>query len=776
MIPPAFAQTSKAIAEANFSYAREGEDIKVEARFYQSNLVSKAIFYYRTFNSSEFKAVEMAIFGISAYAKIPKNDAIPPNIEYYFTAHLKDGSHETFPLDYNISQAPLRLSINPISEKDKEVIVLSPEPGETVKEEDFFISISLLNASDKVDKSAVKLFVDNIDVTSMALFAGDLILFNPANFNMRLKSGAGALKIELYDIEGSLYHTYSVSYEVIRENYARIEKTDLKYNARMRAETRDESVKNYSTWYNNFSLDAYSEYKSWSLNGAVYITNEEKPRLQPNNRYSIKLEGDWLELAYGDVFPSFPSLILSGKRVRGFYGNLELGAINIKAAFGEINRAAEGSILYEFPRTDTVAADIIFLNDSTQARVTYGTFKRSLIAVRPSFGAGENFQWGFTYLHSKDEVGSVRFGSRPKENLVLGSDMLIGFDNHRFLFTAQGAFSLQNNDITTGTMSDDLIDSVFSQGSMLGVDSKTIKDIKKLLGSLITVNQYITPLNPHKLPTAALEVGVGLNYFDNYLKGSYVYRGVDYQSFGQSTIRTDVAGFNFIDRYRFLNRQAMLSIGYETLKDNLQRTKLSTTNYDNFNISATYLPVIQIPSITIGYTKNSAKNDIDINDSTFGYFAINDETDRYFIQMSQNVFYLFSNQLSFGASYMERSDFSLLNYNAYNANIFFGVNSNIDPTLSANFTLNYNATKLSQFDFTYFTLGFGARKYLMENRLQLMASFNPSFGDIERRAFDFRAQYNLYANLNLTFQLVYLNNSNAYDDYITGITASYDIF
>ena len=91
---------------------------------------------------------------------------------------------------------------------------------------------------------------------------------------------------------------------------------------------------------------------------------------------------------------------------------------------------------------------------------TNGTFDRDFLAVRPSFGSGESFQLGFSFIKAKDEKSSIQYGNYPAENLVAGTDLLIAFDNQKVKWTTQVAFSLENTDISNGNLSDIQIDSV----------------------------------------------------------------------------------------------------------------------------------------------------------------------------------------------------------------------------------------------------------------------------------------------------------------------------
>ena len=137
----------------------------------------------------------MNILGTSASVIIPGNDIIPPFIEYFLIIYLKDGSRTSYPIGAPDSAAPYRIDIIPVSDKDKEVIILSPEKDELINLSDLLISISLLRATDLVDKTATKIYINENDVSSMALFADDLILFYPENFSGIVSGGRFLLRV-----------------------------------------------------------------------------------------------------------------------------------------------------------------------------------------------------------------------------------------------------------------------------------------------------------------------------------------------------------------------------------------------------------------------------------------------------------------------------------------------------------------------------------------------------------------------------------------------------
>jgi len=785
------AQVSKSISHVFIVNENlvENEPLQIKLTLLNSSSIEWINIFYKNFQDIEYKSIEMEINSDNAFVVIPSKEVIYPFLEYYFELKLTNGEREIYPEGAPINANPFQVKINNIQHDKNEIIVLSPEDNSQMNADEFFVSISLLRVSDKIDKSKIKLFIDNNDVSSMALIADDLVLLNPSNYNQKVKPGNHFFKIELYDSTGNIYQSKSTSFSILSENITSLSNktsssyrdSPIKYNFNIRSENRNEDIRDNNNWYNNLNMNFNSEYGNWQMIGNVYITSEEKNYLQHNNRYSIKLENDWLKFNFGDNFPEYPNLILNGKRIRGFSGNVSLGFFNLNASFGQITRDIEGRILQMYNSNNVpIASDIVAIDSSKNgfpfAKVSFGTFKRDIIVIRPSFGNGKIFQFGLTYLHSKDDKESIEFGIKPRENLVIGTDFSLSLDNKRIQLTGQGAFSLINNDITNGTLSDEMIDSVFGPSGTLNADPETIKDIKNILGNFITVNQFISPINPEKLPTLAAEGTLSLNYFNNYFKTSYIYRGNDYQSFGQEFVRTDVAGINFMDRIRLIQNQLFISFGYERLKDNLQNTKISTTTFQTINTSISYYPRKDFPSVIIGYSRYDNQNELEINDPNFGMYAINDITNRYSAQISYNFFWKFKQQASFNFNLSKRNDKSLSDYDVDNFSFQISDNLFFNDNLSAYFNFGINQSTIKEQEFDYFSILLGSRYKLIENKLELSSSISPTFGDFERRVLELSANYYLIKNLSLNLQFRYLSYPYLPNDTIVGLTTRYNFY
>jgi hypothetical protein len=752
------AQASNYISAVRIGDAKEKTPVTVSVDLIAAENLSSINLFFKKFGENEYRNLEMMIAGNTASVSIPDEYIIPPYLDYYILIYLKNGLTESYPVGIEQGITPLQIAISGISEKDKEILILSPQDGEMLSQENMLISISFFKAPDNIEINKTRIYLNNEDVSSRVLIAGDLIILSGENFDESLSTGSKLLKIEVYDKQGNLYHSISRTFQIVSEEIAAQISSRWKTFGNIRAESRSETYNSASTWYNNLNAEASASNENWRFSGNVYFTSEEKNHLQPYNRYSAIIQGgDWLELRIGDTYPRFPSLIMDGKRIRGISGFLNLGFLNVAAAVGESDRKVEGILLETFPQGQVpLGSDIIPINPTKYTnpfgRVALGTYKRDLFALRPSFGSGENFQFGLSYLHSKDNTGSIEFGSRPQENVVLGSDIKFALDDQNILFTTQVAFSMFNKDIASGNLTDTQIDSIFGPNGLYDIDPDQVKTIRDILGRFITVNQYIGPLNPQEFASVAGEAALSLNYLNNSLRASYIYRGNDYLSFGQSFIRTDVKGFNIVDRIRMLDNKVFLSVGYESLEDNLQKTKPATTKYNTLSASISIFPRVNFPNITIGYNKSENKNGLSVNNVTMQDYVVDDITNRIFLQISYDFVALVKHNTSFSFTTQNREDNSLSNVDATYSATGLTVNSYWTPQLSSIFQVLFSSSEIKNVPFDYVTLTVGGRYRLLENKLQLSAMLSPSFGDFKRQALELMADYNVLANLNLAFQ------------------------
>ena len=566
------------------------------------------------------------------------------------------------------------------------------------------------------------------------------------------------------------------------------------YSSSLQLETRNENIESQVTPYNRATLDASGSYDVFRMKGHLYVTNEEKDERQPQDRFFIGGESPWLNLGYGDNYPLFPDLIMNGRRVRGVTGNLTLNKFNLDITHGDIIRRIESDTIRTFPQ-DSLGAQqqrnpglaYGLYDPATQqwAAFQYGTFNRDLNVIHPSFGTRDGSHIGFTYLKSSDDLHSIRFGVRPEENVVFGSDLFLTFDRHNVEFTSQAAFSGTNRDITTGTFSNVQIDSLYSDYT--DSQRKTIRQLRDFFSNFITVNENLVPLGSKGTPTLSYESALSLNYFNNYFKAGYLRHGDAYESFGQTFLQPDIEGFNLSDRLRVMESQLMITGGFERLNDNTASTKPATTTSMTINGGVSYYPRTDFPNMTLSYVYASNVNGRDLADSVY---AIDDRTNRVFFQIGKSFTYGMRHNALLSVSTSVRDDRTVRNRDTKNTGVTVSDVAAFTIPLQVTLSATYNSSTFITIDSTqalstvmlaYTTLYANGEYRILQDMLRFTLSVSPTFGDLQRVLIDAGAQYYFIKNVSARAQFsIYLNNklfntSATSNDVIWGLVLRADV-
>ncbi len=376
-------------------------------------------------------------------------------------------------------------------------------------------------------------------------------------------------------------------------------------------------------------------------------------------------------------------------------------------------------------------------------------------------------------MKSKDDVGSIQYGVRPQENFVVGSDFFARFDNNRIEIGGQGAFSAFNSDIAGGTFTDEKIDGLFEDEQK----RKDARDVRNFLQNIITVNENLTPLSFKKLSTIAYEGFLGLNYFDQAVRFTYIYRGNNYHSFGQTFLRKDVQGFNIVDRLRLVNNLLFATIGYERLKDNTSDTKVATTTYSNFNIALGYSPLSSAQTFTVGYTRFANSNTLPLDSLA----AVDDETNRFFVQSTFDFEAGARHSLSVNVSASDRDDKSQRRIDVKSTTIAMGVGSQYSIPLRTSVDMAINLNKFpagvtgTQQELNYTSVSLNGRYSVKKETVVFMATLTPTFGGFRRTVVDLGTQWYTMPTMSLLLQFTYFNNQSPFNDTIWSLRYQYDL-
>ena len=779
------------IASVGPEEAIAGAPITITAELRQAETIEHAYVVYRPFGQSEYERMEMDIVGNTAAATLPSKFVLPPFLEFYIVLADRAGSLETYPLSENADPfttppgQTIHLPVRTQEEGESGVVFLSPDAMSVVAPEDVLISISLLRVDSTVVKSATQLFLDGADITRDALFSDDIVVYAPENLAQKLAPGVHRIGVRLYNRQGSLYRVASLLFTVQGTGsfaYTEAVTGEFKYGVSFQLESRREQVGGDGMWYNRGGYQFTGSAGEWRFASNVFATSDEKQDRQPQNRYYAGAQAPWISLGLGDSYPEFPSLILSGKRIRGVNGSIRLGVVNVDIAYGSVNRAVEGAVLSSFSKDSLAAeqqrdpaASYAPIDSSHWGKFSYGTYARKMFVVRPSFGSGETFQLGFTWLKSKDDLSSIQYGIRPQENLVVGSDVVARFDDRRIEFSGQGAFSAYNSDISSGNFTDAYIDSVYAK------DPATVKKVRDILSPFITVNDNIRPLSLKNLSTVAYDLGLGLHYFENAFRFTYLYRGGDYNSFGQTFLRNDIQGYNIQDRVRLIENTVFLTLGYERLKDNTDSAKVATTTYSNVTAAVSYAPIGDLPGLTAGVAHFLNFNGLPVAGPD-SLDAVDDRTVRFFLQSTYGFRFLVPNTATLNVSTSNRTDNSIRHYNVKNTVLGIGLTSQIAVPFQAGVDLAANLNTLPSADqpgvassLNYTTLSLRGRYEIEREILSITADVTPTFGDFRRTVLDLGSEWFLYPAMRLQFQFSYFRNSGTESDSFVSLKYQYDL-
>ncbi|MFQ6114880.1 MAG: hypothetical protein ACE5NG_12495, partial [bacterium] len=533
----------------------------------------------------------------------------PPELHYFVLALLTDQSVLTYP-EWNPYGNPIVVSIaagmppekepeiaeppepgvTPLESTSEEsapgpaedrtltdispILILSPEDGEKFEaDEEVVIAASFMSGESPIDTSSINLIIDESNVTFEADIDENLLSYSTSN----LQPGTHQILIQGYYSSGAELPATVWSFVV--EGEARKTRTESLFHGRVFAESRQENISAVGFSDNNIGGSVYGQYGAAKFDARVYLTSRESSKFQPRHRYSINIELPVLGVTFGDTYPRFNDLMLWGKRVRGIYGRLHFGFFNIDVVHGETVR-----------RVAPIFMSNVVVRDSLE---TAGTFRQKLFGVRQSFGSGKHFQLGFNFLKVRDDTTSLTKEdtvSVPKDNLVVGSDILFAFDNHRIEFRGGAAFSLLSNDIRGGPLTKAKIEEQY--GVDLPFDPADFDNF-------LIINSSTVPLDPRDLTSLAWNFNFRFNYFNHNFRFGYKSIGSEYNSLGNSFLRSNLRGFYLQDQFRVYKNKVYLNFGYEHFLDNFDADDQNpSTKLRTFNYGISIYPGPRLPNLT----------------------------------------------------------------------------------------------------------------------------------------------------------------------------------
>ncbi len=632
------------------------------------NDVQEAILFYRYDEAPGYQQSEISfrngVFDIGLMVQ----DEDATTLEYYFQLNLRNGQEILFP-ENDPTEAPVRVEIvdseNSIPQKRNSAIdftILSPEPGDAIAPNDVVIAIALFYDESQLEPGEFRLYIDDRDVTELADTSDYFISYVPKD----LQNGTRTIRLD-YVTASETFLVEEWDFDIVDPSKARTD--DFATGNRNRPIGSIELGARSQNIAGN-SNDAYTARSNisgsygvirYSLNG--FFTSQESNRLQPQNRYGANIRiGNWFRLGAGHVYPNLSRFTIDGRRVFGLNSELRLlkENFNIQFIYGEINRKVTN--LYEGVTRTEVDDGTGNIVDTTYAlnyqNLGKGTFTRKITAGRVAFGNEQKFQLGFHAMKVEDDTTSIfnirdydslleapqilynnlTFEDRQKlsenpdllgiqngsvqarGNFVAGTDLRMGLARNRIQLRSETVVSALNTNIYGGPLT-------VQRADDLGFDiEQGDADLLASLSRFIIVNENMNvlpirikdfdsdsaeaePFFPTSLIGSNSELSI--NYPANNFKLQYRWVGPNFSSLANSTIRKDIAGFTATDRFRLLQNRVYVTLGFETLEDNVTGNKDATTKSNTYRTNISWYPVSRdLPRVSAGFRFRTRENGV----------------------------------------------------------------------------------------------------------------------------------------------------------------------
>lgn len=777
----------------------EAQAIALEAKFEDKAIkVQYVRIYYRVKGSADYQYIEMDEGTENFIGEIPASEVKAPAMEYFLSALLSDQSVVSNPAR-NPFFAPYEVTITkstespentqkktvPIEQKSSSIegtsinfLILNPEPDSKISKDEVVIALSFSSEPDDIDKRSVRLFLDGKNVTRQAKVTTYMISYVPGI----ISRGKHNVKLLLKDKQGDPLEVVKWYFWVVADEKVKKERK-LPFAGRLFFDVRNENITDSTITTVNGGTNFTGRYDKIFYKGSVFITSREKKDQQPRNKFLLEVGTSWIGMRFGDTNPRFNDMILWGKRVRGIEAYVKLGFFNLDFVHGETYRAIPG-IQYNI-LTDPITGDTTWIHPATgdtfktfPGIYKYGTFKQTLLGIRPSFGRGKKFQLGLNILKVKDDVRSIKYGNNPKDNVVLGPDILLAFDNHRIEFKAGAAFSLITNDISTGLIKKAEIDKTF--------DTNIPFDPSKLENILI-LNASTAPLDPSKLTSLAYNMQFKFNYFKNTFRIQYKSIGSEFNSLGNTFLRKNIKGFSISDRIRLLQNQLFLTFGYEQYLDGLDKiddgnSDTEPTNLKTFNMGISYYPRVKgSPKVSLNIKDHNRNNGLEkLN-------AISNQTQDISLQLGYDIKLLdLDNTISLSIIGSDRVDDFYPTTSNVAADIrMFTLKTKYQIPLTTTFTFAFNQSNIgknsTKYFFEYNHLGLNANYMHLNNKLKVNGGLNITSGVDKKPVNNVPEDYTNYKrvafNIGASYQITskqYIMLDNSFISFNDKCTSSYN--
>ena len=398
----------------------------------------KATLFYRSYGQSTYFNDKMIYIDGKFRYTIPSS-FIQNAIEYYILIENLNGGVIAFP-DNDPRENPILVKTEKfISSKTNSIEtlvpdyeILHPEPDTFIKPDEFFISLSYFKMDD-IDISKTKIFIDNLDYTSLANIKYSHMILIP---DFELTPGEHEIKVIFFNSIGLQYEPIIWKVNIILNDIIKKESFIVSQNGNIEGNLNNTSSDNIllqvGQLKGDYKVDLdWMKFKSNFLKSSLEDLNE-----QTKDRLSIDFSTKYFNIKLGDSYPSFSDYTINGNRMRGVNIKFKNKKFDINFLSGHLLRETQGlpdfgamAILENraptFQASGFLDLDNLGIIDITRDNYS---FKQGILGLNIAHTNDNNFTFKFEVLKVKDKIQSVN-------QVVDNSLMLLPENMVRHLFS-----------------------------------------------------------------------------------------------------------------------------------------------------------------------------------------------------------------------------------------------------------------------------------------------------------------------------------------------------
>ncbi|MBC8311067.1 MAG: hypothetical protein H8E72_02070 [Candidatus Marinimicrobia bacterium] len=561
-----------------------------------------------------------------------------------------------------------------------DALIISPAPNSTVSSDELVAVVSFFTMKN-IDMSSIEVFFDEVNISEHVQRE---ISHITCNFPFS-KRGRHRLRVEMKNNLGQSFESLFWDFNVVDPEKTDWFSQLVDHRGKIWSSYSSTNVDGLNNDRSDLNLRYAADLDWVKITMSGLNSSLENPYQQTRNRYSINFNNDNVKILLGDFFPKINNYSLNGNRIRGFGADINYNYFNLNLVKGEMAHEIHGNISdgamvvsqFQTPQ-DTLNGFIkisrdnyTFKRDVTALKLGVGIPKRlyfniDMVKVKDNTLSVYNYMPGSSiqisddiwesindttadYLFQTDENNYIVYedlkanlsnmfssdydlllmdegweGNKPKDNIMIGSDLLFSFDKKRVTVKTGFTFSLLNQNIWESITSISELDTMGGDttldGKFMGLYDITDDFLSYSEFFEFGVNQV--PLIPistaedisgiskmFNLPSMVYNFETKMNYAGHNIKYKYLQVGPEFNSLVNPYIQTNIKEKTISDRVRLLGNRMILNTKWIRKGNGIDAKDENTISTNRYDTNMGLYPGAGLPTFNIGFTSIHRKSE-----------------------------------------------------------------------------------------------------------------------------------------------------------------------